>query len=70
MTKFDLLVDLIMSCGAEKLKKFLERTGKNAIYLSKIAVVEFIEAVDLWAEESAETSPSGLLLQLNGRLMY
>ena len=64
MTNFDQLVDLIMSCGAEDLRKFLERTGKNASYTSKIAVVEFIEAVGLWDEE---TSPSGIPLQLNGR---
>ena len=28
MTKFDQIVDLIVSCGAEDLKKFHERTGK------------------------------------------
>ena len=42
MTNFDQLVDLIMSCGAEDLRKFLEKTVKNASYTSKIAVVEFI----------------------------
>ena len=52
MTNFDQLVDLIVSCGAEDMRKFLERTGKNASYTSKIAVVEFIEAIVLWAEES------------------
>ena len=46
------LVDLILSCGVEDLRKFLERTGNNASYMSKIAVVEFIEAVGLWAEEN------------------
>ena len=50
-TNFDELVDLIISCGAEDLKRFLERAGKNANYTSKIAVVEFVEAVGLWAEE-------------------
>ena len=50
-TNFDELVDLIVSCGAEDLKRFLERAGKNATYTSKIAVVEFVEAVGLWAEE-------------------
>ena len=50
-TNFDELVDLIVSCGAEDLKRFLERAGKNANYTSKIAVVEFVEAVGLWAEE-------------------
>ena len=45
--QFDQLVDLIVSCGAKDLRKFLERTGKNASYTSKTAVVEFIEAVGL-----------------------
>ena len=39
MTNFDELVDLIVSCRAEDLRKFLERTGKNASYTFKIAVV-------------------------------
>ena len=52
ITNFDQFVDLIVSCGAEDLRKFLERTGKNASYTSKIAVVEFIKAVGSWAEES------------------
>ena len=33
------------------MKRFLERAGWNATYTSKIAVVEFVEAVGLWAEE-------------------
>ena len=44
-TNFDELVDLIVSCGAEDLKKFLERAEKNTTYTSKIAVVEFVGAV-------------------------
>ena len=51
-TNFDELVDLVVSCGGEDLRKFLERAGKNATYTSKIAVVEFVKAVGLWAEES------------------
>ena len=47
MTNFDHLVDLIVSCGAEDLRTFLERIGKNASNMSKIAVVEFIEVVGL-----------------------
>ena len=45
-------MDLVVSCGAEDLRRFLERAGKNASYTSKIAVVEFVEAVGLLAEES------------------
>lgn len=51
-TNFDELVDLVVSCGAEDLRRFFESAGKNASYMSKVAVVEFIEAIGLWAEES------------------
>ena len=51
-TNFEELIDLVVSCGAEDLKSFNESAGKNATYLSKIAVVEFIDAIGLWAEES------------------
>ena len=44
-TNFDERVDLILRCGAEDLKWFLERVGKNATHMSKTAVVEFDEAV-------------------------
>ena len=47
MTNFDQLVDLIVSYDAKGLKKFLERTAKNASYTYKIAIIEFIEAVGL-----------------------
>ena len=43
-TNFDKLVDLIISCGAEDMKRFLERAGKKSTYTSKIAVVEFVKA--------------------------
>ena len=45
-------MDLVVSCGGEDLRRILERAGKNATYMSKIAVAEFVEAVGLWAEES------------------
>ena len=51
-TNFDELVDLVVSCGAEDLRRFLESAGKNASYMSKVAVVEFVEVIGLWAEES------------------
>ena len=50
-TNFDKLADLIISCGAEDWKRFIERARKNATYTSKIAVVKFVKAVGLWAEE-------------------
>ena len=47
MTNLDQLVDFIVSYDAKDLKKFLERTAKNASYLCKIAIIKFIEAVGL-----------------------
>lgn len=52
MTNFNELVDLIVSCGAEDLRRFLDSAGRNATYTSKVAVVEFVEALGVWTEES------------------
>ena len=41
-----------MACGGEDLKYFLENTGRNAMYTSHIAVVEFVEVLGTWVEES------------------
>ena len=49
---FDKLVDLVVSCGGEDVKSFLERTGRNAVYTSHVAIVEFIEALGTLVEES------------------
>ena len=51
-TNFEKLVELVVSCGGEDLKNFLERTGRNAVYTSHIAVVKFMEALGTWVEES------------------
>jgi len=51
-TNFDKLVELVVSCGGESLKNFLDKTGRNAVYTSHVAVVEFIEAFGIWVEES------------------
>ena len=40
-----------MACGGEDLKTFLESASKNAMYTSRIAVTEFIEAHGTWVEE-------------------
>ena len=50
-TNLNELVDLVVNCGAEDLKRFLDRGAKNATYTSKVAIVEFVEAIGLWAEE-------------------
>lgn len=41
-----------MSCGGETLTYFMENAAKNAVYTSHVAVVEFIEALGTWVEES------------------
>ena len=50
-TNFEKLVNLVVSCGGQDLKTFLESAGRNAVYTSRMAVVEFIEAVGIWVEE-------------------
>ena len=44
-TNSEKLVSLIVACGGEDLKTFLESAGKNTMYTSRIAVTEFIEAL-------------------------
>ena len=51
-TNFDKLVELVVSCGGQDLQAFVENAGKNATYTSKMAVVEFVEALGTWVEES------------------
>ena len=51
-TNFGDLVDLVVSCGGEDLKQFVDKAGKNAQYTSKDAVVEFVEALGTWVDES------------------
>ena len=41
----------MVSCGGQDLKTFLESEGRNAVYTSIVAVVEFIGALGIWAEE-------------------
>ena len=51
-TNFDKLVELVVSCGGETLQTFLDRAGGNAMYTSKMAVVEFVNALGTLVEES------------------
>lgn len=51
-TKFNHVVDLVVSCGAKELELFLGNRSKNATYTSRVAVVDFIEALGTWIEES------------------
>ena len=51
-TNFDKLVELVVSCGGETLQTFLDRAGGNATYTSKMAVVEFVNTLGTWVEES------------------
>ena len=47
ITNFDKLVELVVSCGGETLQIFLDRAGGNATYTSKMAVVEFVNALGI-----------------------
>ena len=51
-TNFTQLVDLVVSCRARELQVFVENASRNAIYTSRGKVVEFIEALGRWVEES------------------
>jgi hypothetical protein len=51
-TNFEKLVNLVVSCGGQDLKIFLDSAARNAVYTSRAAVVEFIEALGTWVEES------------------
>ena len=50
-TYFDKSVDLVVACVGESLKTFLETAGKKAQYTSKVAVVEFLDAIGIWVEK-------------------
>ena len=41
-----------MCCGGYNLKQFIESAGRNATYTSKYDVIEFVEAIGQWVEES------------------
>ena len=45
-------VDLVVSCGARELQVFVENASRKAVYTSRGAVVDFIEALETWVEES------------------
>jgi len=44
------LVNLVVSCGGENLKYYLEKAGKNIAYTSKDAVIDFVETIGQWIE--------------------
>lgn len=52
-TNFDKFIDLVVSCHAQDLKVFLEKAARNAVYTSRIAVTEFIEALGIWRRVSS-----------------
>ena len=51
-TKFKKLVDVVVRCGSQQLKQYLETAPRNAMNTSRVAVVEFIESLGTWVEES------------------
>jgi hypothetical protein len=51
-TKLEKLVDVVVLCGSQHLKQFLETAPRNDVYTSRVAVVEFVESLGTWVEES------------------
>ena len=51
-TTFNSIVDLVVSCGRKDLKYLLENAGRNAMYMSHIGLLGFVEALSNWAGES------------------
>ena len=51
-TNFTQLIDLVVFCGARELQVFFENASRNAVYTSRGAVVDFIEALGTWVKES------------------
>ena len=49
-TKFEKLVDLVVSCGSETLTYFI--AARNTLYTSHVVAIEFVEALSMWIEES------------------
>ena len=43
---------MVVSCGGETLQTFRNRAEGNATYTSKMAVVEVVNALGTWMEES------------------
>ncbi len=53
ITNFEKLIDLVVvQCDSQDLSNFLEKTGRNAVHTSHVAVVEFIEAIGTWVQEA------------------
>ena len=51
-TNFDKLIELVVCYGGDDLNRFIESAGRNATYTSQDAVIEFVEAIGQWVEES------------------
>ena len=43
---------IVLSCGTTELKIFFENVSMNAVYTSQGAVVDFMDALGTWVEES------------------
>ena len=71
-TNFDKLVELVFFCGGEDLKNFLDRTGRNAVYISHVAVVQFVEVLEIWVEgvPTETTSPPSYFSIMTDEYIY
>ena len=58
--KFEKLVDVVVRCGNQRLKQFLKTVPRNAVYTSRVAVVELIKSLG-GGVDSEESSKSILM---------
>ena len=59
-TNFTQLIDLVVSSGARELQVFVEKASRNAVYISRGAVVDFIKALGTWVEKSYFKASKGI----------
>jgi len=51
ISNFEKFIDLVVQYGGQDLKNFLEKSGRNAVHTSHVAVAEFIDAIGIWIQE-------------------
>ena len=49
---FEILFKFVVSCRGETIQTFLDSAGGNAMYTSSMLVVEFVNVIGTWVEES------------------
>ena len=51
-TNFEILFKFVVGCRGETIQTFLDNAGGNAMYISSMLVVEFVNAIGTRVEES------------------